>query len=386
MVTNPGRAQAELAAIVRSSHDAIMGKALDGRITSWNPGAERLYGYTAAEMVGQPAAVLFPPEQQGDEAAILQRISAGERVEQYQTQRVRKDGSRVTVSLTVSPITDEHGTIVGAASVSRGMDPQQQAEARFRGLLDAAPDSIICVDVSGAIVLVNAQAERLLGYRRKELLGQPVEVIITGGVSSEGLRPAMQAGNEPAVVSLHPSVRRKDGTEFPADISLSAFETSGGMVLSVAIRDATERLQVQAERERLMALAERERLQRQLQQAQRLESLGQLAGGIAHDFNNMLGIILNYIGFIQEEVTAAAHGEDQQDWATVRADTEQVKRAAERAAALTHQLLSFARREVVRPQVLDLNTVVADIEQMLHRTLGETSGWSPAGRTGCGRS
>ncbi len=364
-------AQAELAAIVQSSHDAIMGKTLDGRITSWNPGAERLHGYTTAEIIGQPARILFPPEQQNDEAEILQRISAGERVEQYQTQRVRKDGSHVTVSLAVSPIMDEHGHIVGAASVSRGMDPQQQAEARFRGLLDAAPDSIICVDISGTIVLVNAQAERLLGYSRTELLRQPVELLIPEGVPKDRVEHLARTAGQPGAVSLHPGVRRKDGTSFPADISLSAFETSSGMVLSVAIRDATERLQAQAERERLTAQAERERLERQLHQVQRLESLGQLAGGVAHDFNNMLGIILNYVAFIHEEVAAAAHGAPQRDWATVCADAEQVKRAAARAAALTHQLLAFARREVVRPKVLDLNTVVAEIEQMLHRTLGE---------------
>jgi PAS domain S-box-containing protein len=365
------QAQAELAAIVWSSHDAIMGKTLDGRITSWNPGAERLYGYTAAEITGQPARILFPADQQTDEAGILQRISAGERVEQYQTQRVRKDGSRITVSLTVSPIVDKRGRIVGAASVSRDMDPRQQAEARFRGLLDAAPDSIICVDASGAIVLVNAHAERLLGYSRNELLGQPVELIIPEGVPQDQAEHLVKAAGQLAAVCLYPSILRKDGSPFPADISLSAFETSGGVVLSVAIRDATERLQAQAERERLTAQAERERLERQLQQAQRLESLGQLAGGVAHDFNNMLGIILNYAAFIQEEVTAAAHGAHQRDWAPVCADTQQVTRAAERAAALTHQLLAFARREVVRPQVLNLNTIVAEIEQMLRRTLGE---------------
>jgi signal transduction histidine kinase/CheY-like chemotaxis protein len=114
-----------------------------------------------------------------------------------------------------------------------------------------------------------------------------------------------------------------------------------------------------------------EREQAQLQQAQRLENLGQLAGGVAHDFNNLLAVILNYVSFVTEELAAATEA----DWAirreTARSDLAQVTRAAERAASLTRQLLAFARREVVRPQVLDLDTVVTDVEEMLRRTLGE---------------
>ncbi len=125
------------------------------------------------------------------------------------------------------------------------------------------------------------------------------------------------------------------------------------------------------ERERLKTDAERERLQNQLHQAQRLESLGQLAGGIAHDFNNLLAVIINYAAFVANDLDAASGVDGDERWRGTREDVEQIRRASERAAHLTHQLLSFARREVVQPEVVAVNDVVSDIEQLLRRTLGE---------------
>jgi signal transduction histidine kinase/CheY-like chemotaxis protein len=126
-----------------------------------------------------------------------------------------------------------------------------------------------------------------------------------------------------------------------------------------------------AAQERLKTDAEREQLQNQLHQAQRLESLGQLAGGIAHDFNNLLAVIINYAAFIANDLDAASAIDGDDRWRGTREDIEQVRLAAERASHLTHQLLSFARREVVQPEVVDVNNVVSDIEQLLRRTLGE---------------
>jgi signal transduction histidine kinase len=170
---------------------------------------------------------------------------------------------------------------------------------------------------------------------------------------------------------LQLAARRKDGTEFPAEISLSALETQEGLLVSAAVRDVSERIEAQAERERLKAQAERERFERRLHQSQRLESLGQLAGGVAHDFNNLLAVILNYTSFIAENLDAPPNGDDRERREAVRRDVEQVQLAAERATRLTHQLLAFARREVVRPELLNLNNVISEMEQMLRRTIGE---------------
>ena len=248
----------------------------------------------------------------------------------------------------------------------------QLADRRFTGLLEAAPDAMVCVEADGRIAVVNAQAERLFGYARDELIGQPVEILVPD--EARQVHPGHRAGYvanpvpRPMGARMQLTGRRRDGTTFPAEISLSAFDTDEGVLVTAAVRDVTERLEIQAERERLLTQAERDKLERQLHQSQRLESLGQLAGGVAHDFNNLLGVIFNYAAFAGKQI--AGQSPDGQ-WKSVSNDLEQVQLAAERAAALTHQLLAFARQEVIQPRALDLNDIVADVEQLLLRTLGE---------------
>ena len=249
---------------------------------------------------------------------------------------------------------------------------QDLTDRRFLALLEAAPDAMVCVEGDGRIALVNAQAERLFGYQREELIGQQVEILVPEIM--RGVHPAQRAGYvadpkpRPMGGGAELAGRRRDGSTFPAEISLSAIDSEDGILITAAVRDATERLANQAERERLRTEAERDRMERQLQQSQRLESLGQLAGGVAHDFNNLLGVISSYAAFVAEEAERQGQGEA---WEAIRSDIEQVMRAADRAAGLTHQLLSFARREVVQPRVLRLNETVASVEQLLRRTLGE---------------
>jgi PAS domain S-box-containing protein len=243
----------------------------------------------------------------------------------------------------------------------------------FVWLLEAAPDAMVCVDSGGRIVLVNAQAERMFGYRREELAGQLVEILVPDAIKA--WHPARRAGyvadprpRPMGAAGIELAGRRRDGSTFPAEICLSAIHTDEGILVSAAIRDVSERLELLADRERLKRQAERDRLERQHQQLQGLESLGQLAGGVAHDFNNLLAVILNYATFVSEDV---AREKPRADWQSIRDDVQQIQLAAERAAGLTHQLLVFARREVVQPRTLDLNDVIGGIEQVLVRTLGE---------------
>jgi hypothetical protein len=363
---------AQLASIIQSSHDAVIGKTLDQVITSWNPGAERLYGYTAGEITGRHVEVLIPPEDRRREAEAVAAVARGERVDRYQTRRLRKDGTTMEVSLTMSPITDRSGTIVGLATITRDVTERQGAGARFRGLLEAAPDAMICVERDGRIALVNAQTERLFGYHRDELIGQLVDILVPDAVRD--IHPSRRAGYvadprpRPMGAGMELAGRRRDGTTFPAEVSLAAMGAGEELLVTAVVRDVTERLQMAAERERLRTQAARDKLERQLHQSQRLESLGQLAGGVAHDFNNLLGVISNYAAFVGEEIATETPDER---WQPVRDDIAQVQRAAERAAGLTHQLLAFARQEVIQPRALNINDVVLSVEQLLVRTLGE---------------
>ena len=246
-------------------------------------------------------------------------------------------------------------------------------DRRFVGLLEAAPDAMVCVDQAGRIALVNAQAERLFGYGREELVGQPVEVLVPDAARAVHPRHrgeyVADPNPRPMGAGMELAGQRRDGSTFPAEISLSAIDTDEGILVTAAVRDVTERLEAQAERERLRTQAERDKLERQLHQAQRLESLGQLAGGVAHDFNNLLAVISNYADFVAEEMKET-HGRAFNRGAAL-ADIEQIRLAADRATRLTHQLLAFARREVVQPRVLNLNVAVTSILKLLQRTLGE---------------
>ncbi len=212
----------------------------------------------------------------------------------------------------------------------------------FAGLLEAAPYAVVCVRRSGHIALVNPQAERLFGYSRDELIGQPVEILIPD--AARAAHPLHRAGYladpRPRAMGAGPELsgRRRGGGTFPAEISLSAVEADDEVLVMAAVRDVTDRLELLAECERLKNLAERGRLEGQLQEVQRQESLGQLAGGVAHDFNNLLAVISNYAAFVSDEVAKEVTAVDLQ---TVRDDTAQIQRAAERAVGLTRQLLTI---------------------------------------------
>jgi PAS domain S-box-containing protein len=243
----------------------------------------------------------------------------------------------------------------------------QVAGNSFAGLLEGAPDAMICVDRCGRIALVNAQTERLFGYQRDELADQPVEILVPELAHNVA---------DPKSRTMELSARHRDGSTFPTETSLSAIETDDGLLVIAAVRDATERLELQAEHLELRAehlklraelRAERERLKSKAER-DKLESLGQLAGGVAHDFNNLLAVISNYAAFVSDE---AAKDGLQVDWQSVREDARQIQLAADRAAELTHQLLAFARRDVVQPRPLDLNQVITRVERLLIRSLGE---------------
>jgi PAS domain S-box-containing protein len=268
-----------------------------------------------------------------------------------------------------------HQPLYSAALTRREDASIERTDARFFPLLDAAPDAMVAAEPKGTIVWMNMQAGQLFGYSREELLGKSVDMLVAGheraAYREHRERLLMDPRRRPMGAGIQLAARRDDGSEFLAEISLSAITTDQGMLVCAAIRDVTEQIEAQAERARLHAEAEQERRESQLHHAQRLESLGQLAGGVAHDFNNLLAAIINYASFVDEEVGRASAEPGGDRWHAVQRDLAQVTRAAERASRLTHQLLAFARREVVQPRVISLNAVVAETEQLLRHTIGE---------------
>ena len=371
------RADAGSSGLLDAAPDAIVAVTTEGIITLVNVQTERLFGYPRSELLGRPIEMLVPEALRDAHPDHRRRYLQDPRPRPMgagaELSGRRRDGSQFPAEISLSSIETTDGLLVVAAV--RDATDRIRAEAKFRGLLEAAPDAIVGIAPDGAITLVNAQAERLFGYTRTELIGQSIEILVPERARdvhpSRRTQYFTQPAPRPMGAGMQLAARRKDGSEFPVEISLSALDTEDGVVVLSAIRDVTDRLEMQATRERLKNQAERERLEARLQQSQRLESLGQLAGGVAHDFNNLLAVMLNYTAFVAEQVAEASVDDPSGRWAEASRDIAQIQRAGARATELTHQLLAFGRREVVRPQVLDLNVVVTEVEQLLQRTLGE---------------
>jgi len=233
----------------------------------------------------------------------------------------------------------------------------------FDSFLELIPDAIVVIDpATGLIISVNAQAEGLFGYPREELLGNAIEMLVPTRFSEVHSSHREEYSHDPRTrpmgLGLELSGRRKDGSEFPADISLSAIETGDGMLAAAAVRDLSGRME--AERERRMLVAEAR--EARSEQASRLESIGELAGGISHDFNNLLAVILTNSELALERVGPSSE---------VSEELTEIVSAAEHAAKLTRQLLVFSRHQVTPREPVDISSIVSGMEHLLRRSMGE---------------
>jgi two-component system, cell cycle sensor histidine kinase and response regulator CckA len=344
----PGRVT-ELAAIVESADDAILSKSLDGTILTWNASAERIYGYSAAEAIGRSISLLLPPDRPNEVTEILERLRAGERIEHLLTRRVRKDGTVIDVSLTVSPIRDARGEVVGAATIARDVGKQRENEARAQRLaaiVDASDDAILSRAADGTILSWNPGAERMFGYTEAEVIGTRIDVLSPDATPSQWeMRERVNEGERG--LSIETRMRRKDGSDVDVSTAVAPILDGAGHVagISVVMRDIGERL----------------RLEDQLRQAQKLEAIGSLAGGIAHDFNNILTVIRAAADAMRRELADEA----------ANRRLAQIDLAAEHAATLTRQLLAFSRQQILQPEPTDLNTVVDTTLELVERLIGE---------------
>ncbi len=255
-----------LAAIIDSSDDAIIGKNLSGIILSWNKGAQRIFGYSATEMVGQSILRLIPPDRKNEEQQILERLLRGERVDHFETVRVAKDGRQIQVSVTISPVRNSHGEIVGASKIVRDVSDRtlaEQTRSRLAAIVESSDDAIISKSLDGIIQSWNKGAERMFGYTAVEVLGKPITLIIPPQRHSEevDILARLRQGDR---IEHYETIRvRKDGREVQISLTVSPIKDSAGRIIAVSkiVRDVTERKAV----ERSLREA-RERLQQQTQE------------------------------------------------------------------------------------------------------------------------
>jgi len=215
---------ARLAAIVACSEDAIIGKDMQGIITSWNKGAEKIYGYTPEEAIGKSIAVLCPSDHQDETRQILERVGRGENIAPYETVRIRKDGERIVVSLMVSPVRDSFGAITGASTIARDITERRRAEDKIRiqaQILNQIQDAVITTDLEGYITSWNRGAANMFCYTSDEAMGRHISLIYPEDrheFLKEGvIEPLMKKGEHRCEVRL----RRKTGEEFDALLQLT---------------------------------------------------------------------------------------------------------------------------------------------------------------------
>ncbi len=343
----------ELAAIIEGADDAIWAIGRDGTITAWNPGAERLYEYSAKEVVGKLPPHI-PPDRLEEILVLRERVWAGERVPAFETVRMKKDGRLIDVAMSLSPVWDRTGQVVAISMIAHDITNLKKAEKdlllRDRAIR-AVASGILIADHNQPdtpVVYASPGFERLTGYSPEEVIGKNCRFLHgkeTDPNVVAQIRQAIQDGKHCDVELLN---YRKDGTPFWNQLSLSPVHSQTGRI--------THYVGVQSD------VSERRRLEMQFRQAQKMESVGKLAGGVAHDFNNLLTIINGYSDLILERL---------QPDDPMRELMAQINKAGQRAGTLTRQLLMFSRQSVLEPKVLDINGAVTNTQTMLGRLIGE---------------
>jgi PAS domain S-box-containing protein len=334
----------------------------EGVITNWNTGAERIKGYKASEIVGKHFSIFYTPEDR--EAGLpVRAMDTARKKKRFSAEgwRVRKDGSRFFASVVIDPIY-ENRKLVAFAKITRDITERQQAleelyrsESQFRTFVNGVTDyALYMLDPTGIVTSWNVGGEKIKGYSAKEIVGQHFSKFYTptdraSNKPANALRIALETGH----YEEDGRRVRKDGSYFWASVVIDPIRNEAGELIGYAkiTRDITERKKAQ---DKLMEV------QKQLAESQKLDALGQLTGGVAHDFNNLLMIISGNIHLVRKEVNSEI---------SIRA-LRSIETASQRAAALTRQLLTFARRQSVQPQTIALAERLTTIKDMLKSGLG----------------
>jgi PAS domain S-box-containing protein len=312
-----------LAAIVESSEDAIASKDLNGIITSWNKSAELLFGYTAKEIIGQPVTLIIPPELHDDEPEILRKIRAGERIEHFQTVRVHKNGRRFDVSLTVSPIKDDNGNIVGAAKIVRDITREkrlEEAALRLAAIVESSDDAIASKDLNGIITSWNRSAERLFGYKAEEIIGKSIMLIIPPELHQDEHMILSKIRRGEKIDHFETIRLHKNGERIEVSLMISPVKDDNGNVIGAAkiVRNITGTKEIE----------------RALRTTEKLAAAGRMAATVAHEINNPLEAVTNLVYLAKRDLAK---------WDQVERYLELAGRELDRVAHITRQTLGFYR-------------------------------------------
>ena len=342
----PEEAGRILAAILARSDDAVIRTDLDGVILGWSAGAERLYGYRAAETIGSSVGMLIPEDRWGEFLRLLDRIRDGGAVNHHETVRRAKDGRLLDVALSILPVADEANRTTSALSIARDMTALKRSqaayrasEARWRAIIESAVDGIIVIDSRGIVEEFNAAAERLFGYRADEIIGRSVNLLMPPPYCEEHDRYiASYLGGGPAkIIGIGREVvaRRRSGEDFPARLAVGEASVDGETRFTGIVHDLTERVE----------------MERRLREQEALARLGEMAAVVAHEFRNAL---------------AAVRGAVQVIGARLRADSREGAVAADVVARIdglgriVDDLLLFAHLPQLRCGPVDLADLIAE--------------------------
>ncbi len=287
-------AHERLASIVESSNDAIIGMVLDGTIVTWNPGAERIYGYTAEEILGSPVSLLIPPDHPDRVEEILARVRRGEQIDPYETVRIKKDGARIDVSVTASPIRDAEGKIIGASSITRDVTRRKGAERERRKLsrvIEQTDDAVVITDRDGLIEYVNPAFERKTGYTREEVIGKTPRIVKSGKHGEEFYHVLWETILRGEVFRGELVNKKKDGTLYHEEKTITPIKNRRGEITSYVStgKDITMRKEMETALEQARAATI---------EKERLESIRTLSMTYAHNILNAITPIKSYAEMI----------------------------------------------------------------------------------------